>query len=139
MRILRTRNPKKYLEAARLYAEGERVRYIYKRLNLSHECVYGWLRDPEFIELADEIRSEYYREFFGKLAILAEEALQKTAEIMRNKKAHPNTVLSAAFKIMEINERAAKDRLLVKEQLYSLTNKEQLSELFEIMEDAKFN
>jgi transposase len=138
MRILKTRTPKKYLEAARMYAEGEQVRYIRRFLGVSHETIYRWLRDPEFVELADDLRSEYYHEFFGKVAVLAEEALQKTVEIMRSKKAHPNTVLSAALKIMDINERAAKDRLLVKEQLYSLTNKERLAELSELIEDEKY-
>ncbi len=122
-----------------MYAEGEQVRYIRKFLGVSHETIYRWLRDPEFIELADEIRSEYYREFFGKVAVEAENALRKIVEVMHSKKSSARDTLTAAFKILDINERAAKDRMLVKEYLYAENNQSKLEELEAIIKDAKYN
>ena len=139
MRKVNRKADRKWVLAAQLYAEGNPISEIAENCKTSQSTIRNWIRNPDFVEFADEIRTEYYQQFFGHVATLAEEALQKTAEIMRSKKVPSKTALSAAFKIIDVNERAAKDRLLVKEQLYSLTNKEQLSELFEIMEDAQFN
>lgn len=133
------RNEKKWIRAAQMYAEGCPVSEIAETVKTSQSTIRSWIRNPDFAEFADEIRTEYYQQFFGNVAVLAQEALMKTVEVMRSKKANYKTVLSAAFKIIDINDRAAKDRLLVKEQLYSLANKDQLGELFEIMEDAKFS
>ncbi len=127
---------KKWVRAAQLYAEGCPVSEIAETVKTSQTTIRNWIRNPEFAEFADEIRSEYYQQFFGHVAVLADEALQKMVEIMRSKKVPSKTVLMAVFKILDINERAAKDRLLVKEQLYNLTNKEHMAEMFEVMDNA---